>query len=255
MEKNHDTNVRATRDTWGKRCDGFVAFSTKSDPVIPAIRIEHEGPESYDNMWQKSRSIWKYIYKHFINDFDYFLIGGDDMFYIPENLKYYLNSPEIRSLRESSSGVFVGRRFIPPGSEVFNSGGAGYVIDQKALKVLGENLDTAQCNAHQVGFWEDVNIANCLKKSADIIPIDTRDDKKRERFNPFTPGHHLTYQLGDEKDWYMKYHPYGLLDGFNCCSPEGVSFHYVPHELLRKLYGYMYTCKNKKKANNYKKGG
>lgn len=23
--------------------------------------IEHEGEESYDNMWQKTRSIWKYI--------------------------------------------------------------------------------------------------------------------------------------------------------------------------------------------------
>ena len=75
MESNHQTNVLATRDTWGKKCDGFIAFSTKEDMSIPSINIEHEGAESYNNMWQKSRSIWKYIAKHYINQFDYFLLG------------------------------------------------------------------------------------------------------------------------------------------------------------------------------------
>ncbi len=28
MASKHDTNVKATRDTWAKKCDGFVAFST-----------------------------------------------------------------------------------------------------------------------------------------------------------------------------------------------------------------------------------
>ena len=48
MEKNHKNNVATLRNTWGKRCDGWVAFSTKADPSIPAISIEHEGEESYD---------------------------------------------------------------------------------------------------------------------------------------------------------------------------------------------------------------
>jgi glycoprotein-N-acetylgalactosamine 3-beta-galactosyltransferase len=52
--------------TWAKRCDGWVAFSTKTDYSIPgtfmlvftfltleAIEIHHEGPEEYNNMWQK----------------------------------------------------------------------------------------------------------------------------------------------------------------------------------------------------------
>jgi glycoprotein-N-acetylgalactosamine 3-beta-galactosyltransferase len=41
-------------------------------------------------MWQKSRSIWKYVYAHYMDKFDYFLMGGDDMFYIVENLRHYL---------------------------------------------------------------------------------------------------------------------------------------------------------------------
>ena len=113
MAKNHDTNVKATRETWGKKCDGFVAYSTSTDDSISAIEILHEGDENYQNMWQKSRSIWKYIHAHYIDSFDYFLLGGDDMFYIIENLRDYLMSDEIVKYTAESDGIFLGRRFWP----------------------------------------------------------------------------------------------------------------------------------------------
>jgi ShK domain-like len=119
MEKNHATNVQATRETWGKKCDGFIAFSTVNDDLIPSLNILHEGDEHYDNMWQKSRSIWKYINEHFIDSFDYFLLGGDDMFYVVENLRHYLMSEEIKSLSAKNNGIFLGRRFWP-GNISFN---------------------------------------------------------------------------------------------------------------------------------------
>lgn len=51
------------------------------------FKIKHEGPEEYSNMWQKSRAIWKYINFHYRNDFDWFVLGGDDLFLIVENLR------------------------------------------------------------------------------------------------------------------------------------------------------------------------
>jgi hypothetical protein len=57
MKENHATNIRAIRETWGSYCDGFLAFSTASDPRIPAISIPHDGPEEYNNMWQKVRHV------------------------------------------------------------------------------------------------------------------------------------------------------------------------------------------------------
>jgi len=243
-EKNHVTNVKATKETWAKRCSGFVAFSTVDDPNIPAVKIVHEGAEEYENMWQKSREIWKYIDKHFREQFDFFLLGGDDMFYIIENLVHYLGSDEIKALREKNNGVFIGRRFFPPKQEVFNSGGAGYILDKKALKILGENIDSPKCYAHQKGFWEDVNVAHCLRASASIEPYDTRDPQERERFHPFSPGQHLTYRIPTNPDWYPQYNPY-LKEGYDCCSPESISFHYCPAPLLRELYTYTYVCKKK----------
>lgn len=77
IEKNHATNIRAMRETWAPGCDGFLAFSTKTDPRIPAISIPHKGEESYNNMWQKIRSMWNFVGKHYQSDFDWFYIGGE----------------------------------------------------------------------------------------------------------------------------------------------------------------------------------
>ena len=250
MESNHKTNVQATKETWAKRCTGFVAFSTVTDATIPAFKIDHEGEEAYDNMWQKSRSIWKYIFTHFADQFDYFLMGGDDMFYVTENLQHYLMSEEIVKMRETQKGLFLGRRFYPTGQvdeKVFNSGGAGYILDRKALHILGESLDDPKCFPHQKGFWEDVNVAHCLRESGAIVPHDTRDAKQRERFHPFTPGQHLEYRTPKKNpDWYPKYNPW-LKEGYDCCAPDSISFHYSPAETTRQVYTYLYHCQDKHK--------
>ena len=33
------------------------------------------------------RSIWLYVYTHYFDDYDYFYIGGDDLYVIVENLR------------------------------------------------------------------------------------------------------------------------------------------------------------------------
>lgn len=50
MADAHANRIRAMRDTWAGGCDGFLAFSTESDPRLPTISLDHEGPESYDNV-------------------------------------------------------------------------------------------------------------------------------------------------------------------------------------------------------------
>ena len=182
----------------------------------------------------------------------------DDWYYREKKVEYAFNSyghrsKEIKDLTMNSPyGVYLGRRFQPPGQKMFNSGGAGYILDKKAVRLLSENIDTPKCYPHQVGFWEDVNIAHCLLVSSEgkLFGYDTRDSLERERFHPFTPGQHITYGVPTmpKEDWYVKYNPQGLKTGVECCSEYSVSFHYVGAELMRQLHGYLYNCHEKGKS-------
>jgi len=44
-------------DMCSQKCDGFMVASTKTDRELGTINIPHEGPEEYNNIWQKVRSM------------------------------------------------------------------------------------------------------------------------------------------------------------------------------------------------------
>lgn len=237
MASAHDNAVKNVRMTWAQKCDGYLAMSTLTDPEIPAIDIKHQGPESYDNMWQKLRSIWLYIHKHHLHEYDYFVSGGDDIFLIIENLRRYLLSDEIlTATNQGTKPIFLGRAFRPPGDDiVFNSGGAGFVLNTAALEILGKGLQGTDCRPNQVGFWEDVNVAYCLHTHGVDAYNTTQDSHGRERFLPFNPGHHLKYRVPPNPDWYAKY-TFDLKEGYDCCSEEAISYHYVKGEMMLRYH-------------------
>lgn len=193
-EKNHQTKVRAISDTWAKKCSSFLAFSTADDLTLPAISLPHLGEESYANMWQKSRSIWKYIGLHYVDDFDWFLLGGDDMYYIMENLVALLTSPEVQEERKRGEGVYLGRSLRYPSITrpfLFNTGGSGYLLDKVALRKLVDHLERPICNPNMVRSEEDVLVALCLLllgedydsparvSVSSVLPFETRDHHGR----------------------------------------------------------------------------
>lgn len=250
----HD-RVAMVRDTWGSRCDGFVVMSDQSDASVSAARVTHEGKEEYSNIWQKVRSIWKYVHLHYRDQFDWFIIGGDDLFVIPSNLRAYLRSDQVVAAAgglDQSEPVFLGRRFQIPRGQLFNSGGAGYVLNRAALEVLNSHMSDAKCFPHQHVFAEDVNVAHCLKIHG-VKPIDTRQAfTGAERFHPFTPGGHLNWRPpkiknadGSSKDWYENYNkPWGLTLGEKCCANDSVTFHYVSPQLMPHMSALLYDCRN-----------
>jgi glycoprotein-N-acetylgalactosamine 3-beta-galactosyltransferase len=93
---------------------------------------------------------------------------------------------------------------------------------------------------------EDVMIAQCLKHAFDIGLVDTRDAEGRERFHPFAPGMHYTWQhpVPPETDWYETYNSeWGLKLGKDCCAPDSVSFHYLKKPaMMRHIHSLLYDC-------------
>ena len=197
MESAHATTIRAIRETWASHCDGFLAFSTASDPRIPAISIPHDGPEHYNNMWQKVRSIWHFVGTHYAADFDWFFQGGDDLFVLPQNLRNYLSNLDANEMH------FVGRRFKAQGDDnYFNSGGAGYALSRALLQryVQPDVFNHTDCAPTRQTSMEDVMIAQCFRRVLGVGLTDTRDAAGRERFHPFAPGTHLYWKPPPKDD-------------------------------------------------------
>eukprot|EP01038_Epipyxis_sp_PR26KG_P012927 gene12927-17328_t len=254
-DKQHQTNLQAIANTWGRQCTEFLAFSTISDLQIPSIHLPHLGDENYDNMWQKVRTIWMYIYKHYINDFDYFFLSGDDTYVIMDNLYDYLESMEINSQRKHSKGLYMGRIFTMPKWNIsYNTGGGGYILDRIALEKLGTNIHDEVCHPYRYDSKEDVLMALCLHNIG-IKPVITTDDLGRQRFHHFPIGFEFSYQKNKiENDWYPKYDSEIKL-GWDCCSNQSISFHMVDANTQYNIYAFLYYCPSQVIEDYYAKHG
>lgn len=246
MASAHPTRVRAIRETWAGGCDGFLAFSTENDPRIPAISIPHDGEEAYMNMWQKVRSIWTYVGKHFADDFDFFHLGGDDLFVLPQNLRSYL-----ATVGSPDSLLYAGRPLkTHNGMNItYNSGGSGYVLSRGTLKLLANGgLNDIRCEPERITSMEDVLVAQCLDLVFGIGLADTRDAQGRHRFHPFSPSFHYNFRpAGYSEHWFhLQTRHLDVKLGAECCAPDSVAFHYLNQPaLMRHMFSILYDSRCK----------
>ena len=69
--------------TWGQRCDGYMAVSTESDPLAGTVNLPHPGYMGiYTTIWQKVRAMLAFLYEHHLVKYDFFHICGDDTYLI-----------------------------------------------------------------------------------------------------------------------------------------------------------------------------
>lgn len=196
--------------------------------------------------------MWSYIYDYYYEDYDWFHIGGDDLFLIVENLRKYLESEEIRTA--SNGGIFLptgdetkqtplllGRRFAYQGdrNNIFDSGGSGYTMNKAAFKLLvTEGFPNYFPHAHT--FSEDTMVSKIFKKMG-VLPYDTKDGNGSERYMPFLPGHHWGYKVPKDinSDWYAKY-SIDIKEGPEHCAINSVAFHYVKDRMMKRLFALAY---------------
>lgn len=173
----HDM-VETVARTWGKQCDGFLAFSTETHPSLGIVHLLHEGPEAYGNMWQKVRSIWGYLYQHYLHEFDFFHICGDDTYVIVPNLRMFLQN-HTSTLRPMHFG-----QWIPHGNTVYTGGGPGYTLNRAALALFVEQAHA--CHASTVASYEDRLMSMCLQQMG-VYPSDTRDHNLQQLYHDVSP--------------------------------------------------------------------
>lgn len=179
----HDNALQSVVETYAPQCDGFLAASNLTDPTVGAYNLSHYGPESYGNMWNKVQAMWYFVHDHYLLEYDWFHIGGDDMYVIPDNvrrltIKYNHKRPWIlgASIPNSKNPK---RRFC--------GGGAGYTLNRQAVHLLVNRFSTNQCPAAMASD-EDVRLSRCLE-DAGIKCQDTNDRAEEARY------HHLDVQF------------------------------------------------------------
>jgi hypothetical protein len=185
--------VRTQALSWGYKCDGFLAFSNETLPDLGMVDLLHQGTEEYDNMWQKTRSIWAYIHDHYLDDYDYFHLGGDDMYVIVENLRRYLKGLENSVTSNTTNPLYFGQ-WLPSRNIV--AGGPGYTLNAAAVQRLVQDA-LPYCHAHKRVAFEDRMMALCFQDYLTITgnETDTRDlDTGEQRYHDETPASLFTFR-------------------------------------------------------------
>ncbi len=135
------------------------------------------------NLTSKTIETLLYANRIMIEDFDWILKADDDTYVIMENLKKFLR------YKCSSDMTYYGFRYKPllpdTFSHDFNSGGAGYVISNKAVRKFSENYLGNNWFCRNTTGSEDVDIAKCMKE-INVLPGDSRDEQGLERFHPLS---------------------------------------------------------------------
>jgi hypothetical protein len=237
-----DYRTQGASETWGWRCDGFLPVSTVTidDPAIRgygSVDVPHYGPEVYNNMWQKTRSILAYMYDNYFDDYEYFYLAGDDTHLIVENLRRYLYTVE-QTHNVAREPIYMGMPYTYR-TILYNSGGAGYVLNRVALKRLV--LVAFQiCHAKNQVSAEDRFVGKCLK-SIHIDPLHTVDAQGRQRFLGLHPN-----DIGRNKgmkafhaEWGRKY---GWRTGDDLVSESSITFHmFRTQELMKRHHAIIYN--------------
>jgi hypothetical protein len=221
----HEASHGAIRDiaeTWGWRCDGFFAASNKTDRSIGAVDLPHRGPEEYSNMWQKTRSMVAFMYDYFLEDYDYFLLAGDDTYIILENLRNYLLLLESQTDGRDAQPLCIGSALSRMDVH-YNTGGPSYLLNRSALRRLVEQgLPYYYADAVMPG--EDV-VMGAIMAVLHIHLPDTSDAANRQRF--FHDELHLigsdTYLWLYDSLMYNR----GNRTGRNIVSTQSVGFHRI----------------------------
>ena len=213
--KTLNTRAIYVKNTWGKRVDNLLFFSSESDPYIPTIGLNLS--EGYWHLTAKSMHGFRYVYQHHFKDADWFMKVDDDTYVIMENLRYFLSD------KNSSVPVYYGLHFKVLVKQGYHSGGAGYVLSKEALRRLATTGSNSSLCSQDQGF-EDVRVGRCLEKLG--VKIGSSLDRfGRSRFHCFKPLIHI---FGSYPGWYYTF--YWARAGVGNMSNYPITFHYIRGE-------------------------
>ncbi|XP_067650066.1 glycoprotein-N-acetylgalactosamine 3-beta-galactosyltransferase 1-like [Haliotis asinina] len=227
--KNLKTKAQYVKESWGKRCDKLLFYSSTTDESFPTIGLNV--PEGREHLTAKTMQAFRHIYANHLTEADWFLKADDDTYVLVDNLKYFL------SKQNKDEAVYFGnhfKHFIPEG---YNSGGAGYVLSYEALRRFGK-MGNNVCS--QDGGAEDAEFGKCLAKLGGKVGR-SLDEEGKTTFHAYHP---LTHMEGAYPEWVKAHTVHGARSGAGNISNFPITFHYVRGKEMLALEFYIYHVKH-----------
>lgn len=220
-EKYVATRLKAVQTTWARRCDKTLYFMTNpSNKSLDVITMDI--PDIRQTLTDKTVYAHTYLYKHYLDDFDWFLKADDDTYVIVENLKFLLSK-----FNQTTPG-YIGSQFKHFAPQGYMSGGAGYALNAMGIKTIVENGYQIPGRCRLKGGAEDIETGRCAYK-AGISTFNQLDVNGKQTF--FATNVYA-YALGPTPLWAKNYMRATVATGLSCCSPLLVSFHYTGVKLM-----------------------
>ncbi|KAI6190269.1 N-acetylgalactosaminide beta-1,3-galactosyltransferase [Aphelenchoides bicaudatus] len=228
---NNLQKALAVNATWAPKCNKYIFITATKESGLPSVDLNVA--DGRQHLWEKTKRAFKYLYDTDLNNYDWFLKGDDDSFFIMENLRFMLlaYSPD--------DPVYFGCKFRPLVKQGYMSGGSGYVLSREALKRFVEQglPDPKKCKKAESGA-EDAEMGKCMQN---VGIHETKDGK--HRMLPLSPTAHYDVVTGNKSPlpgWFNSYIYYPYKTNDECCSDYMISFHYVSKSTMYSLYNNIY---------------
>lgn len=159
----------AINDTWGHQLGSNILFfsseHTQSPPNLPVVSLP--GTDDTYPPQKKVYRMLKYMYDHFINNYNWFMRADDDLYVRVDRLIEFLNS------LDPSTDLYIGQPGIGKADdwdrsqlypdEHYCMGGPGVIMSRSLLVKLGPHLD--ECLNNVVVSWnEDLEVGRCIMR-------------------------------------------------------------------------------------------
>ena len=246
----------AIRDTWGGRCDGYMAASTYTDPATGTLNLAHAGPPGqYSSIWPKVRAMILHLHQHRADDYDYFHISGDDTYLVVDNLRAFLAN--VTTTTNETTPLYMGGPIRPfwkkdaPDGFYYNGGGPGYTLNRAALDVFAKHANHSGCFPDLIESAEDYYLGRCFWELGIRSTPTTIDVHGKPRYLHYDPRYladpnnynqqlHKFYRK--QHDWLTReFHVTASQHGLDAISETSIAFHLIKTpDYMRRIHGWLY---------------
>lgn len=112
-------------NTWARRCHKVLVISSQPNSTFPVPVVGVNVAPGKKNLEEKVMKAWIHIYKHYVEDFDFFMRCDADVYVVVENLLDFLKG------QDPAQPHYFGHRL-----DNYTHGGPGIVLSRQALRRL-----------------------------------------------------------------------------------------------------------------------